>query len=345
MKKLTSILLIFSLLMSVCSMQTSYAQSSDSIYDNEAIERSKGLLDALNIDYTYSELENEVTRESYTRILMSLLNAKGSSLATAHGFSDIDEGKMNFMLGYAINTGIISKAEYFYPERSISYAEAIKMAVVALGYANEAQISGGYPYGYMLQASRLDLTIGMDFDYNSSLTYGNMFVILDNFVNTDIRKQTGFGDKYEYQITEGHNVLTEYFKLEKVMGIIEGDEYTSLYDKNLKASLGHITIAGEEYLYGGRYILGTRVNAYVTTNEAKNRIIYMHLYETNTKTLYPEDSPCINNGYFCYNDEEIRMSTHVAVLYNGEAYISYQNSDFSIKSGNIVLIDNDKNKS
>lgn len=345
MKKLTSILLIFSLLMSVCLMQTSYAENSNITYDSEAIERSKGLLDALSIDYTYSALENEVTRESYTRILMSLLNAKGSSPATAHGFSDVDEEKMNFMLGYAINTGIISKAEYFNPERNISYAEAIKMAVVALGYANEAQLSGGYPYGYMLQASNLKLTLGMDFDYNSPLTYGNMFAILDNFVNTDIRRQTGFGDKYEYQVTKGHNVLTEYFKLEKIMGIIEGDEYSSLYDKNLKASSGHITIAGEEYLYGGSYILGTRVNAYVTTNEAKNRIIYMHLYETNTKTLYPIDSPCIDNGYFCYNDEEVRISSHVAVLYNGEAYISYQNSDFSIKSGNIVLIDNDNNKS
>lgn len=345
MKKLTSVLLIFSLLMSLCLMQTSYAESSDTVTDIEVIERSKGLLNALNIDCTHSGLGDEVTREAYTRILMSLLNANGSSLATAHGFSDVDEGKMNFMLGYAIDTGIISKAEHFYPERSISYAEALKMAVVALGYANEAQMSGGYPYGYMTQASKLKLTSGTEFDSNSPMTYAHMFVILDNFVNTDIRKQTGFGDTNEYQTTKGHTVLTEYFKLEKVTGIIEGDEYSSLYDKNLKASPGHITIAGEEYLYGETYILGARVIAYVTTDEAKNRIVFMHLYETNIKTVHPKDFPCVDDGRFCYNDEEVRMSSHAAVLYNGEAYLSCQNSDFEIKSGNIQLIDNDNNKS
>lgn len=345
MKKTTSILLIFSFLMSVCLMQTAYADSSDYVCDNKAVERSEGLLDALNIDYTYSKLENEVTREAYTRILTGLLNANGSSLATVHGFSDVDEGKMNYKLGYAVNTGIISKSENFYPERIITYAEAIKMAVVALGYANEAQISGGYPYGYMIQASKLKLTSGMDIDSNAPMTYAGMFIILDNLVNIDIRKQTGFGDTYEYQTSKGHTVLTEYFKLEKVMGVIEGDEYTSLYDKNLKAFPGHITIAGEGYLYGGSYVLGERVIAYVTTDEAKDRIVYMHSYETNTRTIYPTDYPCVENGRFCYNDEEVRMSSHVAVLYNGEAYISYQNSDLEIKSGNIQLIDNDNNKS
>lgn len=344
MKKITSVILVLSLFLSACLIQTSYAEDTNAAYDNEIIERSRGLLDALNIDYTYSAPDAEVTREAYTRILMGLLNAKGSSSAAAHGFSDVDDAGLNFMLGYAINTGIISKSEYFYPERSISYAEAIKMAVVALGYANEAQIYGGYPYGYMTEASNLKLTAGIDFEGNSPLDYGNMFVILDNFVNTDIRIQTAYGDNYEYQITKGHNVLTEYFKLKKITGIIEGDEYSSLYDKNLKASAGHITIAGEQYLYGGSYILGTRVNAYATSDEVKNRIIYMHSYETNTKTVYPTDYPCVNDGYFFYNDEEVRMSTHVAVLYNGEAYLSYQDSDFTIKSGNILLVDNDDNR-
>ena len=111
MKKIISVLLIFSLLISFCLIQTSYAETTDSVYDSETIEHFKELLDALNIDYTHLEPEDEVTRETFTRILIGLLNSKGSSPATVHGFSDVDESKMNFMLGYAINTGIISKAE------------------------------------------------------------------------------------------------------------------------------------------------------------------------------------------------------------------------------------------
>ncbi|MBR3932329.1 MAG: hypothetical protein IKJ68_00265 [Clostridia bacterium] len=341
-----SLILVFALLASMMVNPLVYAEISETkSYDAEIIANTKGLMDSLSISYTNTDdYDTEVSRRDFTYILMQFMNAKGSALATAHGFSDVDESVLNFMLGYATNTGIISKSEFFYPDRSITYAEAIKMAVVALGYANEAGMAGGYPQGYIIVAANLDLTDGISFEQSSPLSYGDMLMLINNFINIDIRMQTGYGDNFEYSITKGHTILSEHFKLKKISGIIEADEVSSLYDKNLKSSTGHITLAGTDYIYDGGYTLGTRVTAYATTDERHERIVFMQPEETNIINVYPAQNPNMSGNTFNYDDEEVRVSSHVAVLYNGQAYMSYSNDDFKIKSGNLLLIDNDDNK-
>lgn len=345
MRKISLILFLAILITAV--LPTSQVMAEDRGANAEYIRiitDTEGLLEALNINYNKTnDTSSEVTRRDYATIIMKLLGAKGNANATVHGFSDVDEGELNFMLGQAINAGIISKADSFNPDRAISYAEAFKMAVVALGYANEAYLSGGYPTGYIAAATKLKLTQGIEFDINSPISYGSMMVLVSNFVNTDIRKQTGFGDTSEYRVEKNHTVLTEYYNLKKLSGVIEGDAVSSLYDKSLKAPAGYITLAGENYIYSGDYTLGTRVTAYATTNEKHNRIAYMKLEDTKTINLYPADNPVLSGNVLSYGDEELKVSAHVAVIYNGQAYMAYSEDDISIKSGSLILIDNDNN--
>ena len=107
-----------------------------------------------------NSLSDRVTRGEFAYMLVKFCRL-GETVNAVKIFEDVDENNEFFgeiWAGYA--AGIINGAAdgRFYPNNFVSYEEAVKMTVCALGYGQMALNQGGYPLGYIKVAQNLDIT-------------------------------------------------------------------------------------------------------------------------------------------------------------------------------------------
>ena len=121
-------------------------------------------LDALNgqsldeIDVTQS-----ITRAEFVSICVKALNLPAENGEKI--FYDVDEETICFQaVSYLVQAGVLSvdSDREFRPNEDISYSEALKILLCLAGYDAYANENGGYPAGYVLVASKLNLTYGRE---------------------------------------------------------------------------------------------------------------------------------------------------------------------------------------
>ena len=86
----------------------------------------------------------------------------------------------------------------FGPEDTVTYEQAVKMVVCALGYGPMASSQGGWPAGYTSVAASIDLTKGV-----SSSARGDIAVLIYNALTTPVMEQTSYGSDARYEILDG----------------------------------------------------------------------------------------------------------------------------------------------
>lgn len=339
MKKIITFIIAFALCITCFNPISASTLQSDSDDDANSLK-------ALGITLPeYTSDSSPITRADFLCVLMQLLRYEKTAFNQSADFTDIVSGSaVSEYLESAIKLGLTAKAPLFYPERAVTPAEASKMIVIALGYEPEAASLGGWPSGYLAEALKLNIFKGIGTNFES-LTYKAAFKLFKNMCETDIRIQTSFGTDSEYTVATGKNILTEYFNLKKVSGIIEADENTSIYDSNAPASSGKILLASSEYLYSGEYTLGANVTAYVTTGEP-SEIKYLSLKNTSFFTIQGDDFESASDSEINYISEngtrkKARLSEMPAIIYNGKASEKIHSpKNISLKDGLIKLVDN-----
>lgn len=134
-----------------------------------------------NDDGTFGPYNN-LTRAEAAKILCTAnqLNVTGANKAS---FSDVLES--HWASGYisiAQQKGFINGEQdgSFYPERTVTYAEFIKMIVASLGYESPAATLGGYPDGYLSVADKLGYTKDISFQKDDAIIRGDAACILFN---------------------------------------------------------------------------------------------------------------------------------------------------------------------
>ena len=132
-----------------------YASESDVLYDD--IKYREELLDKVGVTVTGEET---VTRGDFLMALLTALKLNTSE-KEAPVFNDVTDTALMAVIPAAINIGIVSKADKFYPLDAITYPQAIKMVIEALGWGNEARYGGGFPTGYISVAHNIDLDDGI----------------------------------------------------------------------------------------------------------------------------------------------------------------------------------------
>lgn len=339
MKKIITFIIAFALCFTCFNPISASTFQSDSYDDANSLK-------ALGITLPeYTSDSSPITRADFLCVLMQLLRHEKTAFNQAADFTDIVSGSaVSEYLESAVKLGLIAKAPLFYPERAVTPAEASKMIVIALGYEPEAASLGGWPGGYLAEALKLNIFKGIGTNFES-LTYKTAFKLFKNMCETDIRIQTSFGTDSEYTVATGKNILTEYFNLKKVTGIIEADENTSIYDNNAPASSGKILLASSEYLYSGEYTLGANVTAYATTGEP-SEIKYLSLKNTSFFTIQGDDFESASDSEINFISEngtrkKVRLSEMPAIIYNGKASEKIHSpKNISLKDGLINLVDN-----
>ncbi|MBO7247930.1 MAG: S-layer homology domain-containing protein, partial [Bacteroidaceae bacterium] len=308
-----------------------------------------GLFAALDLDYSFDG--ETVTRAEFISSVMGLMNLAPAGTFEAI-FKDVTpDTPYNSAVYMAAKLGFISEGEYFEPSRPITYAEACKIMVTALGYSAPAYTKGGYPYGFMQQASQLDLGLGLEMKEDSNFTIYDFSLFLSNAIDIDACVVTGStvdkkGESYRVYRESG-SILEIYRELYRVEGVLSGNGVSFLYDEAVGVSRDRIMIGNETYIYETYENLGMNVNAfYKLGKDGIKEIVYLQPEENSSVTFTEEDGFEIRGEYGYYYDEKgkerkVKIDSKIATLYNGVADKSMDLANISFTDGYVELIDND----
>lgn len=87
----------------------------------------------------------------------------------------------------------------FGPEDTVTYNQAVKMLVCALGFEPMASAKGGWPTGYLVVANTYKINEGAS---NTALRK-NIATLVYNALSTPMMDQTSYGANAEYQVLDG----------------------------------------------------------------------------------------------------------------------------------------------
>lgn len=199
-----------------------------------------------------------VTRAEITKMIVDALAKRSSAEASTESTKFADVSADHWAKGY-INQGVadgfiagMSDTE-FDPDANVTYVQAQKMLVSAIGYEIYAQAQGGWPTGYKTYAASLDITKGISGITDSTeLTRAQVAQMIDNAMdaplcviaswktewngtktpNLEVRDGKE-GRAYETLFTEKHDAYKVYGRVTETSktGSVDTDKVTFQVEK------------------------------------------------------------------------------------------------------------------
>ena len=279
--------------------------------------------------------DNEISRAKYVNAVVHILNLE-NVVPKEYIFSDVGAiSEYNESIYTALAAGLISPADEFFPGEAVSKVEAMKIAVIALGYNVHAQECGGYPSGYLQMGYRLKLMDGLTSD-SDSLTVDDGYILLFHMLHTKVMEQQTYGtvSKFKGGRTD---LLGQVYDIEKIEGIVSATPFNSLVSQeNLRQ--GYISVDGKLYAYDtvSFDMLGLRYEIYVRHSDREQEsIMAMYpLYKTVKKIGLDSFTEKDGSRFYYYDDSGKRRKISVSAseclyLYNGkrplESFDNYLN--------------------
>ena len=173
--------------------------------------------------------DNTVTRAEFAKMVVESMgegSAAASSTTTkftdaashwAAGYIEVGVGK-GFINGYDDTT--------FGPDDQVTYAQAVKMLVAAIGYDTYASKQGGWPSGYLAYGSSLDIIKGVTGVTNdTALTRAQCAVLIYNTLKAPICKVDGYEENYKGELVPKYKEMDGTGKNWQTLLTTEHDAY------------------------------------------------------------------------------------------------------------------------
>lgn len=199
-----------------------------------------------------------VTRAEITKMIVDALAERSSAEASTESTKFADVSADHWAKGY-INQGVakgfiagMSDTE-FDPDANVTYVQAQKMLVSAIGYETYAQAQGGWPTGYKTYAASLDITKGISGITDSTeLTRAQVAQMIDNAMDAPLcviaswktewngsktpnleARDGKEGRAYETLFTEKHDAYKVYGRVTETSktGLVDTDKVTFQVEK------------------------------------------------------------------------------------------------------------------
>ena len=152
-----------------------------------AVDTVSGLGVIVGDDNGLFNPDNNVTRAEFTTMVVRALGEEAAAAATvSSSFTDAANTDVHWAAGYiaqGVSDGWINGYGdgTFKPDNTVTYQEAVKMLVSAIGYELYAQNAGGYPSGYLSYANTTGILDGVSVASNTTeLTRAQCAVLVNN---------------------------------------------------------------------------------------------------------------------------------------------------------------------
>ncbi len=340
---------------------------------SEETAEAAALLQSLNIlkgdEQGNLNLTGDVTRAEFSTFVVRMIGQE--SVAQVSGgkkiFDDVAVDHWgNGFIDVAYNAGIILGYGYgnFGPESPVTYDQAIKMIVCALGYGDVAIQRGGWPTGYLRVADEKKVTKGIKIAGGEPAKRGDIVSMIYNSLEIDVMRKEKVIKKgkeaVEYIVVKGDNVLTYYLGLHKAEGIVTANGFTSIANseriKDGQIQLGYVDLFEVNESGADRY-LGQSVDLYYFVDDVYNKknIVSVKPKDDNVVVTIEGDSILLDqtaaeelvweeDG----NEVEFLLNTEAAIIEN-QRFKGFLNSvplsTITPDNGTVTLIDNDDDES
>ncbi len=331
MKKLLTILLVFTLCLPLGVMAKSFP-------DTEGLpcEAAVSFLNDIGIVEGKSEAGFEpaasLTRAEMATIIVRLYGMEAVAKGT-DAFEDVPASHWAYnAIGTAYELGIINGIDktHFAPDEALTYEQAVKMLVCALGYTMQAEALGGYPTGYLTKASQ----IGLLEKTEKTMNRGVMAQLVANAVETPLSIRESYGDDYAFTDAANRTLLTEYLGITTYKGRITANYITTLNGD--KAKENEISLDGTSFAVGesgAAALVGQKVTLYV-----REDVIISAVPDRRTEVLVinADEIEGFSNNILSYGDKKISLAG-ARFVYNGEPAMAFTRP----ANGTVTLICDD----
>lgn len=341
-------------------VKTVKVEQQDTIYTEPV-----GLLNGLGIlkDSDDYSLTAPVSRGRFAQLMTRSMGFSEDDIDSYGDTTYTDVGPENpykRSVGYLDALGWVhSEDRKFYPDNTITFAQAAKWMTYLIGYDVLAERKGGYPVGYISILSELGVLNGINLSSNTVMTEGDTFILLSKLLEAEVIKPVAYGDEIEFRSGEGYTALWEYFKTYKIRGVVTATEDTGLATASGAVAKNYIQIDGKNYALGelpAKDVIGRRVNAYVRESKdgSNPQVVYFAVDKKRNEQLAILDDSIISvtesgNEFILQYEEEdgttetITLSKNAYYLYNDVAYGDViPVSELKPVAGDVLCIDNDK---
>lgn len=343
-RRFTAMLSAFAMILSLMCVPAFAADNTDVRSTEKGLLRAVGVLP-----------EKDLATEYMSRADFAVYTAR------VIGINDFEQNETRYfydvpMNHYALNS--INKLvdlkvlsmdgdKEFRPDDIITFDEACKILVSALGYDDMAKVYGGYPGGYLSVANRLDISKGIS---GGDLTTSNAIYMLYNALKADVQDIISVSTEGTKKKANGETALSVYHNISFAEGTLTATDGQTMYgDLNPEK--------GQTYIDDTRYdsnvdltgLFGSYVQYYYKKNaNDTNEIVYAEELNDKTVMIDTDDFSRYDNGtiYYNKNDRETSVSTSDGrvIVYNGRPISTDIDNTFNNLNYGTITIKQSKNK-
>ena len=173
--------------------------------------------------------DNTITRAEFAAVVCRALGLEGSAASAKGATMFTDVAADHWASGYinlASQQGIVNGKGngIFDPEGNVTYAEAVKMLVVAIGYEPMAATKGGYPAGYLSVANSTKMTAGVGGSSDAAALRSTVAMLTANALEIPVMDQTAYGSETKYEPLDDYDNYTSLLTnmdVYKATGIVQ----------------------------------------------------------------------------------------------------------------------------
>ena len=234
LKKTLAVVLAFAMVFSMGIINT-FAFSD--VEAGTVVDEAVGILSNLSIlegfeDGTFKP-EETVTRAQMAAIICRTLGYESQAQSSKGTTAFTDVAADSWASGYinvAQAQGIINGYGngMFGPNDKVTYEQAVKMIVAALGYDVAAAAKGGYPTGYLAIASAEGITKNANGRVGDAAARATVAVLVYNALEVRLMDQNSWStDGSDRYGKTADTILSKYLNVSKWEGMLETDTFTN----------------------------------------------------------------------------------------------------------------------
>lgn len=294
MKKLLVVLLAVVMVFGFASSAFAASQYTDVSGLSQDMQDGIAKLSALEViegypDGTFGPAA-DITRAEFAKIACNLAGigqAAENLTGTTSRFADVPSGSwftgwvnlaaaQGFVNGYPDGT--------FRPNSNITMQEVVTVLLRICGY--DDNLAGPWPFDYISQASKLDITKGITFAATGNANRGDVALMSSNTLDQDIVYWDA--DKARFlDVTDNapKTLLEESFKTDISKDVVLGDWTVTNYDKmtvTLQFGSREYKFASNYYITGGNFVNNVKDHMADVYYNDDNEIIFVDILSTAT---------------------------------------------------------------
>ena len=356
MKKLISLIIAAACLLG--SFQIGFAEEEPAEQAQPSAQEAalELLYDLGLLGDTIPAADSNMTRADFAPIAARMLGAGDMSGKTASKriYADVPvDHPAAASIEYIFDAGVMigNGQASFGPDGNLLYEELVKVAVSMIGYADVAELNGGYPSGYLASASSNNLIKGVSGNVGEAVTCGQIAVVMKNVLENEKYlsiKEISNGRPI-FDASNEDNYMNHVLGVYTYTGIVTGLGDTSLagdatYLEGQCAIDDNVFQSGEIDM--SQY-LGMQVKAYY--REIDNDYVLCHVEATNKNNVLEIQAKDIMSGTTKNRIEydngksirNVRVADSAIYIFNGQKITIVSDVDLQPEIGNLRLVDYD----